>query len=234
MTSLAQSLDLANHHTNATPDEIKTLCAAVVEHGFNAAFLNPTYIPLAKTQLGGKAKIGTVISFPLGQDTMIIKVAACMEAVKAGADELDIVPNLGLFIAGDENAFLSEMKKIVTAVKNQKQETIVKFILETGYLDPLPDPSMRIKQGAKLIQTSGADFVKICSGMGRRGASLEDLKLVREAVGPDMKVKVAGGIDTYAQTKTFLDAGANRIGTSHAVEIIKEAQAFTKTKTTAP
>ncbi len=223
---LAQSLDLANHHAAATPGDIKKICADVTTYGFNAVFVNPAYISLARShlarlELAGKAKVGTAISFPLGQEELVIKVASAMQAIKAGADELDVVPNLGLFIEGADDQFLVEMKTIVTAVRNQGKTTIVKFIIDTGYLDPLPDASDRIKAAAKLVQESGADFVKICSGMGRRGASLEDLKLVREAVGPDMKVKVAGGITTHAQAKAFLDAGANRIGTSHAIEIIK-------------
>ena len=100
---------------------------------------------------------------------------------------------------------------------------IVKFILDPGYFDKLPDKKEKMQAAALAIKNSGADFVKIGSGMGPRGPNVEDVAIVREAVGPTMKIKVAGGIDTYAEAKAFIDAGAVRIGTSHAVEIVSRA-----------
>ncbi len=227
MTNLAAYLDYANHHASATADDIKKLCAGVLAHGFHAAFVNATYIALAKETLGGKAKVGSVISFPLGQDTLLIKVAACLDAIKLGADELDLVPNLGLFLQNKEAEFLEEMTTIVSAVRHQDKDTIVKFIMETGYLDNLPQRVLRVKKAAQLIKQSGADFVKICSGMGPRGASVEDIKLVREAVGPETKIKAAGGIDTYQEALALIAAGAVRIGTSQAPKILEEAKQAT-------
>jgi deoxyribose-phosphate aldolase len=219
--SLAHYLDFANHHAAATPTDIEKLCTAVIEHDFHAAFVNATYITLAKKLLGGKKPIGTVVSFPLGQDTIASKVAAVNEAVQLGADELDVVPNIGTFLAGDINGFVNEMKTIVDGARMVGKPVIVKFILDPGYINT-PE---QMGQAALAIQQSGADFVKIGSGMGPRGPSVEDVKIVREAVGPAMKIKVAGGIDTYKEAKAFIDAGVARIGTSHAIEIITNSSA---------
>ncbi len=215
---LAHYLDFANHHAAATPADIEAVCAKVIEHSFHAAFVNACYITLAKSK---GVRVGTVVSFPLGQDTIAAKAAATNEAVQLGADELDIVPNIGTFLSGNTNGFVAEMKTIVDSARMPGKPVIVKFILEPGYMS---SPN-HMKQAALAIQQAGADFVKIGSGMGPRGPSIEDVKTVREAVGPNMKIKVAGGIDTYEEAKAFIDAGVTRIGTSHAIEIVSQAPA---------
>ncbi|MBU1327028.1 deoxyribose-phosphate aldolase [Patescibacteria group bacterium] len=223
--NLAQHLDFANHHASATPSDIHALCKGVMEYGFNSAFVNPCYITLARESLGNAAKVGTAIAFPLGQDTLSIKKTAVNEAVMLGADELDIVPNIGAFLAGEDDAFYAELKAIVESTHMVGKPVVVKFIIETGFFDKLADGKTRIQKASRLIQGSGADFVKICSGMGPRGASVEDVKLVREAVGATMKIKVAGGIDTLREAEELINAGADRIGTSHAIEIVTEKRA---------
>lgn len=220
--NLAQYLDFANHHANATPSDIRTLCKGVVEYGFNSAFVNSCYITLAREFLGNAAKVGTAIAFPLGQDTLPIKKTAVNVAVMLGADELDIVPNIGMFLAGEDDAFFAEMKELVESAHMVGKPVVLKFIIETGYFDALPHGSQRIQEASRLIQASGADFVKICSGMGKRGASVADVRLVRKAVGPDMLIKAAGGIDTLEEAQSIIEAGANRIGTSHAIEIVTQ------------
>lgn len=201
----AHYLDFANHSANATPADIETLCAEVIEYGFHAAFVNAAYITLAKSK---GVRVGTVVSFPLGQDTVAAKVAAVNEAVQLGADELDIIPNIG-------NFDIQELKAITDGARMPGKPVVIKFILDPGYLT-----KEQLAAYAKIVQASGADFVKIGSGMGPRGPSVEDVKIVREAVGPDMKIKVAGGIDTYEEAKAFIDAGVTRIGTSHAIDIV--------------
>jgi deoxyribose-phosphate aldolase len=214
----AQYLDFANHNANATSADIDSLAKKVIAHGFHAAFMNACYVEIIRKHFP-TIRIGTVVNFPLGQDTVGAKVAAVNEAVLLGADELDVVPNIGLFLAGKTNEFVNEMKTIVDGARMVGKPVIVKFILDPGYIKN----SEQIKEAARSIQQSGADYVKIGSGMGPRGPSLDDVKLVREAVGPTMKIKVAGGITTYAVAKSFVDAGVTRIGTSHAVEIISQA-----------
>jgi deoxyribose-phosphate aldolase len=231
--TLAHYLDFANHRADATPADIETLCAKVIEHGFHAAFVNATYISLAKSK---GVRVGTVVSFPLGQDTTATKVAAANEAVTLGADELDIVPNIGTLLAGNLQAFVNEMKTIVDAARIARlpapdrrdggqvgKPVIVKFILEPGYFDARVDKKDKMAEAARAIQQAGADYVKIGSGMGPRNPTVEDFTIVREAVGSDMKIKVAGGVTTYEVAKSFIDAGVTRIGTSHAIEIVSQA-----------
>jgi deoxyribose-phosphate aldolase len=214
--TLAKYLDLANHRQEATPSDIKKLCLNVEKYGFNSAFVNQCFLPLAKKILKEK-KVGTVISFPLGQDSRDAKIVAAIDAVKKGADELDISMNVGLFKAGEDKQVLEEMEALVEVVKDLKKSVLVKFIIETGQLSP-----SEIKRASLLVLRSGADFIKTCSGFGPRGATLEDVRLIKEAVGNKIKIKVAGGIDTLKEAEDFISAGANRIGTSKAVEIMKE------------
>jgi deoxyribose-phosphate aldolase len=216
--TLANYLDLANHHAEATPLQIKALCQAVQQYGFHAAFVNPAYVSLARGLLL-QGKIGTVIAFPLGQEITDLKVLASATAVRQGADELDVSMNVGLFKAGEQEAVLAEMKTIVEAAKSERSSTIVKFIIETGFLT-----NEEIKDASLLVLQSRADFVKTCSGMGPRGATLQDVKLIKEVIGGQLKIKVAGGIDTLKEATDFITAGADRIGTSRAVEIINEYQ----------
>lgn len=213
MLKLSSYLDLANHHADATPEKIQELCANVIKYKFNAAFVNPLYVPFAKRH-SPNARIGTVISFPLGQDTPDTKLAA-VKLAAAGADELDISANVALFKTAAWDEAKQAMAQLVAAAKAITPQIIVKFIIETGYLTP-----NEIKRAALTVLQSGADFVKTCSGMGPRGATLEDVKLIRQAVGSQIKIKVAGGIATHAQALAFIQAGADRIGTSKAVEIV--------------
>lgn len=160
--------------------------------------------------------MGTVISFPLGQDTLTIKLAAIKDALKLGADELDVSANVALFKQAHWHQALEEMKQIVTTVKDSEPTKIIKFIIETGYLTP-----DEIRQAAQTVLASGADFVKTCSGLGPRGATVKDVTLIRQAIGHKLKIKVAGGISTYPQAISLIEAGADRLGTSKAVDIIQ-------------
>ena len=219
MDPLARHLDFANHHANATADDIRVLAADVVKYGFHTAFVNPAYVKLAKSLLGSHAKVGCVISFPLGAVETSIKMAAANRAVSDGADELDVVANLGLYLSDDKEGFLKEMTDIVESARIYGKPVVVKFILEPGYFDVLPNKKEAIQDVAQCIQQAGADFVKIGSGMGPRGPSLDDVAIVKEAV-PGMNIKVAGGIDTRQEAEAFLSAGVSRIGTSHAIDIV--------------
>lgn len=215
--TLAGFLDLANHHQDATSEAIKKLCEKVKKYGFHAVFVNPCYIRLARELLGDSGVVGSVVSFPLGQDNRDVKVLAAIDAVRCSANELDVCMNVGLFKSGKTDEVLAEMKAIVEAVKNIKPKAVVKFIIETGCLT-----AEEIKKASLLVLESGADYVKTCSGMGPRGASLDDVKIIKEAIGDKIKIKVAGGIDTLQEATDFISAGVSRIGTSKAVEIINE------------
>lgn len=218
MNDLAHHLDFANHKATASPDDIRELCAMVEQYGFHTAFVNPTYVALAKSILATHAKVGCVISFPLGQDTTSTKMAAANKAVSDGADELDVVPNLGLYFSGDKQGFLLDMTEVVESARIFGKPVIVKFILDPGYFDNIPNKKEAMQEVAQFIQQSGADFVKIGSGMGPRNPTMEDVAIVKEIV-PDMKIKVAGGVSTKIVAEKFFAAGVDRIGTSHAIEI---------------
>lgn len=213
--SLASYLDFANHQQEATPEDIRKLCQAVKKYGFHSAFVNPCYVALAKSLVGG-GKVGTVIAFPLGQEKSEIKVAAALEAVGDGADELDVSMNVGLFKAGNSSKVLEEMKMIVKAVKGQNPQVLIKFIIETGLLT-----TEEIKKATELVLESKADFVKTSSGLGPRGATLEDVELIKQVVGEKLRIKVAGGVDTWEEAMAFIKKGVSRIGTSHAPAIIR-------------
>ncbi len=215
---LALYLDLANHHQDATPQDIEELCQKVKKYGFHSAFVNPCYVALAKGLLG-ECVVGTVLSFPLGQESQEVKVMAAIDAAQNRADELDVCMNVGLFKAGETDLVQEEMKAVIGAAKNIKKTVLVKFIIETGLLT-----ESEIKKAAQVVLQSGADFVKTNSGRGPRGAELKDVELIRQAVGDKIKIKVAGGIHTHEKAVAFIKKGADRIGTSKAVEIIKEAR----------
>lgn len=213
--TLASHLDLANHHADSTFSAIEDICDKVKKYGFNAVFVNPCYVSLARQKMGPDGKVGTVVSFPLGQDSPEIKIAAAKAAAVNGADELDISLNVGLIKAGRWDESSEEMRNIVREVKAIDQKKIVKFILETGYLT-----DEEIKKTSVLILKSGADFVKTNSGMGPRGVIIKDVELIKQATEGKIKIKVAGGVDTLDEAIALINAGASRIGTSKAVEIV--------------
>jgi len=214
--TLATFLDLANHHPETTEKEVKDLCAAVKKYGFHSAFVNPYWVKLAREIIGSAGVVGTVVAFPLGQETKDVKILAAIKAVDEGASELDVSMNIGLFKEGKHEQVLEEMQAVVNAVKELKKSVLVKFIIETGLLT-----NDEIKKASELVLKSGADFVKTCSGWGPRGASLEDIKIIKSVVNGKIKIKAAGGIDTYQEAIDFINAGVNRIGTSKAVEILE-------------
>jgi len=213
---LAKFLDFAKHHPETTEKDIRELCLAVKKYGFHSAFVNPSWIKLTRQLMGPTGIVGTVVSFPLGQETKDIKVLSAMKAVDQGANEIDVSMNVGLFKQGNHEEVLAEMEAIINAVKQLKKSVLVKFIIETGLLT-----NEEIKKATELVLKSGADFVKTCSGMGPRGASLEDIKIIKSVVGGKIKIKAAGGIDTYQEAMDFIRVGVDRIGTSKAIEILE-------------
>lgn len=213
--NLAHYLDFANHNPDATRADIAFLVSKVQEFGFNSAFVNQYYLPEVKKLSEDSIKVGTIISFPLGQDFLDTKIFAVENCTKAGASELDISLNVSLLKQAHWDQSLDEMLRMVDAARNIHSDIIIKFIPETGYLTPT-----EIQKTAELILSSGADFFKTCSGMGPRGASLEDVKLVKNAIGDSLRIKVAGGVSTTEQVEAFIEAGASRVGTSHALDII--------------
>lgn len=191
----------------ATAGEIKKLCQEAKVYGFWSVCVNPCWVKLAKE---AGVRVTSVIGFPLGANTLAIKVAEIKQAIKDGADELDVVMNLGWLKMGKETEIEAGIRNVVKAAQGR----LVKIIIETGNLN---DKEKAL--AAKLVKAGGADFVKTSTGFGLSGATVEDVKLLRKTVGPKFGVKASGGIKTKVQAVALVKAGANRLGTSSGVEI---------------
>ncbi len=201
---------------NATRSEVEQLCKEAKEYDFMSVCVNPYFVPLAKKELAGSdVKVCTVIGFPLGQMSTKAKVFEANDAVKMGADEVDMVINVSALKDQDYDYVRNEIHEIKKACEGK----LLKVILECCYLS-----KEEIKKASELAKEAGADFVKTSTGFGKGGAKAEDVKIMRETVGSDMGVKAAGGIHTLADFKAMVDAGANRIGCSHSIQIMEESK----------
>lgn len=201
---------------NATRSEVEQLCKEAKEYDFMSVCVNPYFVPLAKKELAGSdVKVCTVIGFPLGQMSTKAKAFEANDAVKMGADEVDMVINVSALKGQDYDYVRNEIHEIKEACEGK----LLKVILECCYLS-----KEEIKKASELAKEAGADFVKTSTGFGKGGAKAEDVKIMRETVGSDMGVKAAGGIHTLADFKAMVDAGANRIGCSHSIQIMEESK----------
>ncbi len=200
--NLNSVIDQTNLKPTATEQDIKKLCAEAKKYQFWSVCVNPVWVKLAKKQ---GVRVTSVIGFPLGANTLAVKVAEIKQAISDGADEVDVVINQ----AGN---ILEEVRAAVRAAKGKT----VKIIIETCYLT-----NKEKVLAAKLVKKGGADFVKTSTGFGLSGATIEDVKLLRKAVGKNFGVKASGGIKTREQAEAMIKAGANRIGTSSGIEICR-------------
>jgi deoxyribose-phosphate aldolase len=211
---LAQMIDHTNLRPDATEEDIKRLCHEALEYKFRCVCVNPTNVPLAVDNLK-RSGVGVcaVVGFPLGAGTSKTKSFEAEEAVGWGASEVDMVMNMGLLKSGKEELVGLDIQGVVESSKGR----IVKVILETALL------TYQEKLKACLIaQIAGAHFVKTSTGFGGLpGATVEDVKLLRETVGEDMGVKASGGIKDLETALKMIEAGANRIGTSSGVQIME-------------
>jgi deoxyribose-phosphate aldolase len=216
---LARMIDSTNVKATATKGEIENLCKEAVRYGFRCAVVNPVYVKFASKLLkGSNIKVCSTIGFPMGVSLPEIKALEAVKAVEEGADELDMVISLSALKSCDYEAVKRDITAVVD-VKRLSKEIIVKVIIETAYLT-----NEEKITACKLVKEAGADFVKTSTGLFGKGATVEDVKLMRQIVGKDMGVKAAGGIRTYADAVAMIQAGANRIGTSTAVQIIEGAR----------
>lgn len=211
-------IDSTNVKATATKKDIEKLCKEAKQYGFKCAVVNPIYVKLAAKLLKGtEVKICSTVGFPMGVSLTEIKALEAVKAVEDGAEELDMVINLSAMKNRDYEYVKNDIAAVVEA-KQLSNDIIVKVIIETAYLTR--DEKVI---ACKLAKEAGADFVKTSTGLFGKGATVEDVKLMRQTVGEDMGVKAAGGIRTYADAVAMIEAGANRIGTSTAVAIVKEA-----------
>jgi deoxyribose-phosphate aldolase len=213
--SVAALIDHTLLRPEATAPEIRKVCAEARQHGFAAVCVNPYWTPLVTGELAGsRVKVCAVIGFPLGANATSIKVAETMEAVRAGAREIDMVLNIGELRGGNHEGVLRDIRAVVDAA--HQGGAIVKVILETALLT---DEQKLIACG--WAKDAGAEFVKTSTGFGPAGATVEDVALMRRAVGSAMGVKASGGIRTLADLQKMVTAGATRVGSSSSVKIIE-------------
>ena len=196
----------------ATWKDIVKLCDEAIKYRTASVCVPPSFIKKIKETYKESLDICTVIGFPLGYSTTEVKVKETLEAIKDGASEIDMVINIGDVKNGDYGKVLNEIK----ALKNACGNKILKVIVETCYLDE----AEKIKM-CEIVTEAGADYIKTSTGFGTGGATFDDVKLFKEHIGANVKIKAAGGIRTKEDMETFLSLGADRLGTSSAVSILE-------------
>jgi len=200
---------------DATRKDVKRVCDEAMAYSFCSVCVNSYYVPYVANLLhGSDVKICSVVGFPLGAMSTRAKALEAKIAVMDGADEIDMVINVGALKDKDYSVVLEDIK----AVKEACGENVLKVIIETCLLTD----DEKVK-ACELAKEAGADFVKTSTGFSSAGAKVEDVRLMRETVGPDMGVKASGGIHDKEFAKELVDAGANRLGTSATIEIVESA-----------
>ena len=197
----------------ATWEQIKVICDEGVEGQTASVCIPPCFVKRAKEYVEGKVAICTVIGFPNGNMTTVAKVFETEDAVKNGADEIDMVINVGDVKEGNYAKVLEEIK----AVKVACQGKLLKVIIETCLLTDEEKIQM-----CKVVTESGAEYIKTSTGFSTGGATFEDVKLMREHVGQQVKVKAAGGISSVEDAEKFISLGADRLGTSRLIPLLRE------------
>lgn len=196
----------------ATWEEIRAICDDGMKYKTASVCIPPCYVKQAKEYVGDRLAICTVIGFPNGDSTTTVKCFETAEALREGADEIDMVIHVGDLKAGNDDKILEEIR----AIKKVCGDKILKVIIETCLLSE--DEKLRM---CRIVTESGADYIKTSTGFSTAGATREDVALMRANVGAHVKVKAAGGIASLQDAEDFINLGADRLGTSRVVKIIK-------------
>ena len=213
---IARMIDHTLLAPNASSEDIRRLCREAAENDFASVCIQPCYVPLAAECLkGSRAKVCTVIGFPLGVNCTEIKAAEAAKAVADGADEVDMVLNRSLVADGRWDEVQKDIEAVVAAAKGR----LVKVILEATELQPDV-----LAEAARTAVAAGADFVKTSTGFVGGGARVEDIRIMKEAVGDRAQIKASGGIHSYDEAMAMIAAGATRIGASAGLAIIAGAE----------
>ena len=213
MSKISQLIDHTLLAPTATATQIDTLVQQAVEHEFKTVCVNPTWVRRAsRAAAGTPVEVCTVVGFPLGASTTAVKVFETTDAVANGADEVDMVINVGWALAGSWDDVEADIRAVVEAAGTG---VLVKVILETCLLD-----AAQTAEASRRSVAAGADFVKTSTGFSKHGATEEAVRLMRETVGPDLGVKASGGVRTPADLAVMVQAGASRIGTSAGASIL--------------
>ncbi|WP_343347558.1 deoxyribose-phosphate aldolase [Terrisporobacter petrolearius] len=210
--NIANMIDHTVLKAFSSKEDVIKVCKEAKEHGFFSVCINPTHIELAKQELeGSKVKVCTVIGFPLGANTSEVKAFETKDSISKGAHEVDMVINIGALKDKNYDLVYKDIKAVVDAAN---KEALVKVIIETCYLT---DEEKKI--ACELSVKAGADYVKTSTGFGTGGSTPEDIKLMRDVVGPNVGVKASGGVRTTEDAIKVIDAGASRIGASASISI---------------
>lgn len=218
---LAKMIDSSAVRPSATYLDIKKCCEEAKTYGFNAVSVNSTFIAYAKKLLEGSGvKVVGNVGFPFGVQTTECKLLEARQVIEEGADEVDIVMNIGKFKSGEYQFVEDELRQIVGLVKELGEKLgkriITKVIIEIGWLT-----DDEIVEASKMVCRIGADFIKTASGFGPRGPTVKDLELIKKGISGNVGIKVAQGVRTFQQALEFIRAGASRIGTSTPLQIIQ-------------
>lgn len=217
--AIAALIDHTILKPDATRNDVVKVCREARQYSFASVCVNPYWVPLVHAELAGSpVKVCTVVGFPLGATSTEAKVAETAAAVRAGAQEIDMVINIGALRSGDHEAVRQDIQQVVRT--SHGAGAAVKVILETVLLD---DNQKAI--ACTLCKLAGADFVKTSTGFSTGGATAHDVALMRSVVGPDMGVKASGGIRTLQDLQAMTAAGATRIGASASVKIVEATAA---------
>jgi deoxyribose-phosphate aldolase len=219
---LANSMDQTLLSPTATLADAAAWMESSRDAGFATLCVSPFLVPLAGQRLAGTTtRVCSVAGFPLGYSLTETKAEEAVHLVSLGCSEVDMVVNIGALLAGEDEMVRDDIAAVVDAVATAGAgSALVKVILETGYLEEAD-----VVRGSRLAVEAGAAFVKTSTGFGPRGASVRDVELMRQAVGPDIGVKAAGGIRDLDAALAMLEAGADRLGTSAGLEILAQAAA---------
>ncbi|MDB8802021.1 MULTISPECIES: deoxyribose-phosphate aldolase [Romboutsia] len=213
MSKIAKMIDHTVLKAVTTKEEVIKVCDEAKEYGFFSVCINPTNIELAKKELeGSDVKVCTVIGFPLGANTKEVKAFETRDAIAKGADEVDMVINIGALKDKNYDLVYEDIKAVVDAAN---KEALVKVIIETCYLTD----EEKVK-ACELAVKAGTDYVKTSTGFGTGGSTPADIKLMRETVGENIGVKASGGVRTAEDAKAVIEAGASRIGASASIAIV--------------
>lgn len=199
----------------STWDEIRAICDDGMKYQTASVCIPPSFVKRAKDYVGDRLQICTVIGFPNGYNTTAAKLFETEDALKNGADEIDMVINLGELRAGNTDFVLSEIKTLKKACGDK----ILKVIIETCLLTD----EEKIKM-CELVTEAGADYIKTSTGFSTAGATFDDIALFSKHIGPDVKMKAAGGISSIEDAEKFVELGASRLGTSRVVKIVKSQE----------
>ena len=213
---IAAMIDHTQLKAFATRDQIETLCREAAEYHFASVCVNPCHVALAARLLKDTGvKVCTVIGFPLGANTPETKAFETRDAIRNGAQECDMVINVGALKDGDVDLVEKDIRAVVEAANG----TLVKVIIETCYLT-----DEEKKLACKAAARAGADFVKTSTGFGTGGATPHDVALMRASIPDHMKVKASGGVHNYAEAMAVVEAGASRLGASAGIAIVQDAE----------